>query len=174
MKAGEGKQRKQSRRAGGDLLARSASAVTRWAGSGAGFGTALGTIVVWAITGPLFGWSDTWQLVINTGTTVVTFLMVFLIQRTQNKDGMAIQLKLNELVAAMEGASNTLIAIEDLSERELQVLHVHFQRLAEMARRDRDLLASHSVDEAEARHESKRQQGKGSGRHKEEKNQTGR
>jgi low affinity Fe/Cu permease len=135
---------------------RVASGVTRFTGSGPGFALALGTIVVWGISGPIFRWSDTWQLVINTGTTIVTFLMVFLIQRTQNKDGMAIQLKLNELVAAMDGASNRLISIEDLSERDLRVLHEHFQRLAEMARAESDVLASHSVDEAEARHESKK------------------
>src|SRR5829696_3970451 len=98
------------------------------AGQSYAFMLALLVIVVWAIVGPLFGWSDTWQLVINTGTTIVTFLMVFLIQRTQNKDGMAIQLKLNELVAAVDGASNRLIAVEDLSERDLRVLQVHFQR----------------------------------------------
>ena len=137
---------------------RAAERITKWTGSGPGFAFAVTIIVAWAVAGPLFGWSDTWQLVINTGTTIVTFLMVFLIQRTQNKDGMAIQLKLNELVAAVQGASNRLIDIEDLSERELKVLHLHFQRLAEMAAREGDLLASHSVDEAEARHASKRDQ----------------
>ena len=78
---------------------------------------AAGTVLVWAMTGPLFRWSDTWQLVINTGTTIVTFLMVFLVQRTQNRDGLAIQLKLNELVAAMHGASNRLIDVEDLTRK---------------------------------------------------------
>ena len=132
-----------------------AAAVTAWAGSSWGFGLALGTVLVWAVTGPLFRWSDTWQLVINTGTTVVTFLMVFLIQRTQNRDGLAIQLKLNELVAAMYGASNRLIDIEDLSEQELKVLHAHYRRLYEMAREDEDVSASHSIEEAEGRHEQK-------------------
>ena len=89
----------------------------RWTGSTAAFATALGIIVVWAVVGPLFRFSDTWQLVINTGTTIVTFLMVFLIQRTQNKDALAMHLKLNELVAAMQGASNRLIDVEELSER---------------------------------------------------------
>ena len=134
---------------------RLAAAVTRWAGSSWGFGTALATVLVWSITGPIFGWSDTWQLVINTGTTIVTFLMVFLIQRTQNKDGLAIQLKLNELVAAMHGASNRLIDIEDLSEEDLKVLHAHYRRLVDMARADEDVAASHSIEEAEDRHESK-------------------
>ncbi len=131
---------------------RFATAVTRWAGSTAGFILAVLVVLVWAATGPIYRWSDTWQLVINTGTTVVTFLMVFLIQRSQNKDSLAIQLKLDELVAAMEGASNRLIAVEDLSEQELGVLRIHFQRLAEMARRDEHITESHSIEEAEARH----------------------
>jgi low affinity Fe/Cu permease len=138
-----------------------ASSVTRWAGSSLGFATALGVVLVWALTGPLFHWSDTWQLVINTGTTIVTFLMVFLIQRTQNKDGMAIQLKLNELVAAIEGASNRLIDVEDLSEKELQILHLHYQRIVAMAREDADVAASHSVEEAEMRHAEKARRRRG-------------
>ena len=138
------------------LADRFAGAVTSWAGSSSGFGLALGTVVVWAITGPLFRWSDTWQLVINTGTTIVTFLMVFLIQRTQNKDGLAIQLKLNELVAAMQGASNRLIDVEDLSATELKTLHAHYRRLVDMARNDEDVAASHSIEEAESRHAAKR------------------
>jgi low affinity Fe/Cu permease len=120
---------------------------------------ALGTVVVWAITGPLFHWSDTWQLVINTGTTIVTFLMVFLVQRTQNRDGLAIQIKLNELVAAVQGASNRLIDVEDLSEQELQTIEAHYRRLVEMARHDQDVAASHSVEEAEQRHLAKRGSG---------------
>jgi low affinity Fe/Cu permease len=134
-----------------------ATTVTRFSGSSLGFALAVGTVLVWAATGPLFQWSDTWQLVINTGTTIVTFLMVFLIQRTQNKDGLAIQIKLNELVAAIQGASNRLIDIEDLTESELETLHLHFQKLAQMARKEGDATRSHSVEEAEARHESKRQ-----------------
>ena len=147
-----------------DFMGHLAGAVTRWAGSSWGFGTALGIVVIWATTGSLFRWSDTWQLVINTGTTIVTFLMVFLIQRTQNKDGMAIQLKLNELVAAIDGANNRLIDIEDLDERELEILHKHYQRLAEMARQEADVASSHSVDEAHQRHEAKRQR-RGDRRH---------
>jgi low affinity Fe/Cu permease len=140
---------------------RIASGVTHWAGSSWGFGTALGTVIVWAITGPLFRWSDTWQLVINTGTTIVTFLMVFLVQRTQNRDGLAIQVKLNELVAAMQGASNRLIDVEDLSEQELKTIQAHYRRLVEMARHDQDVAASHSVEEAEQRHLAKRGTGGG-------------
>jgi low affinity Fe/Cu permease len=112
-------------------------------------------IVIWAVTGPIFGFSDTWQLVINTGTTIVTFLMVFLIQRTQNKDALAIQLKLNELVAAMEGASNRLIDCESLTEDELRVLHQHYAKLVTMSKKELALTASHSIEEAEQRHARK-------------------
>jgi len=132
-----------------------ARTITRFTGSARGFALALGTIVVWGATGPLFHFSDTWQLVINTGTTVVTFLMVFLIQRSQNKDSLALQLKLNEIVAALDGASNRLVNIEDLTEAELDVLHDHYTRLGAMAKRDVDLMQSHSVDEATTRHERK-------------------
>jgi low affinity Fe/Cu permease len=130
--------------------------VTRWTGGTRAFATACAIVLVWAATGPLFGYSDTWQLVINTGTTIVTFLMVFLIQRTQNKDSMAIQLKLNELVAAMQGASNRLIDVEDLSEDELKILHTHYARLVAIAKRELDLTRSHSIEEAESRHARKR------------------
>jgi low affinity Fe/Cu permease len=136
----------------GRALERASQAITRSAGSSWAFGAAALVVLVWLATGPVFHYSDTWQLVINTGTTVVTFLMVFLIQRAQNKDALAIQLKLNEIVAAIDGASNRLIAAEELSEPELRALHEHYCRLAEMARRDTDLTKSHSVEEAEHRH----------------------
>jgi low affinity Fe/Cu permease len=132
-----------------------AARVTEWVGSSKGITAAVAVILIWAATGPLFGWSDTWQLVINTGTTIITFLMVFLIQRTQNKDGLAIQLKLNELVAAMQGASNRLIDVETLSEEELHVLRTYYHRLVKMARDDHDISASHSIEEAESRHAAK-------------------
>jgi low affinity Fe/Cu permease len=93
------------------------------AGTPAAFLIAALTILVWAVTGPLFHYSDTWQLVINTGTTIVTFLMVFLIQNTQNRDTMALQLKLAELIFAMKGAKNSLATVEDLTEEELEDLH---------------------------------------------------
>jgi low affinity Fe/Cu permease len=140
---------------------RFASAATRFTGSVPAFAFALGVILVWGITGPLFHFSDTWQLVINTGTTIVTFLMVFLIQQTQNKDGLAIQLKLNELVAALEGASNRLISVEDLTGEELKVLHSHYQLLAQRAKELADTKESHSIEEAERRHEIKARQSKG-------------
>jgi low affinity Fe/Cu permease len=117
----------------------------------------VGVILLWAITGPLFGFSDTWQLVINTSTTIVTFLMVFLIQRAQNKDSHAVHLKLNELVASIEGASNRLISVERLSEDELRVLQDHFRKLVELAVQDGNLLKSHSVEEADERHRRKRE-----------------
>lgn len=136
-------------------LERFATAATRWTGSTAAFILSCAVVLAWLVTGPLFHYSDTWQLAINTGTTVATFLMVFLIQRSQNKDALAIHLKLNELVAAMEGASNRLIDVEDLTERELAILHQHYQRLVEMAKRDLTLTKSHSVEEAELRHKRK-------------------
>jgi low affinity Fe/Cu permease len=128
---------------------------TKYAGSSPAFGIAVALVLIWLLTGPLFGFSDTWQLVINTGTTIITFLMVFLIQRAQNKDTQAVHLKLNEIVAAIEGASNRLIDVEDLSEEELRVLRKHFQRLAELAKRDNDIRKSRSVEEAETRHRIK-------------------
>jgi low affinity Fe/Cu permease len=140
----------------GRWLERVSRAVADWAGSSWAFGSAALLIIGWLLTGPLFGFSDTWQLVINTGTTIITFLMVFLIQRSQNKDSLAIQLKLNEIVAVMKGASNRLIDVEDLSEDELRVLHQHYSKLASMAARDTDLGSSHSIEEAEARHARKK------------------
>jgi low affinity Fe/Cu permease len=106
-------------------------------------------IVIWAITGPFFHYSDTWQLVINTGTTIITFLMVFVIQQSQNKDTAALHLKLNELIAANERASNRLIDIEDLTEQELMVLKAFYIKLSEKAEKEKDLFSSHSLDEAE-------------------------
>ena len=132
-----------------------AAAATRFTGTVTAFTIAVGIIVVWAATGPIFHYSDTWQLVINTGTTIVTFLMVFLIQQTQNKDGRAIQLKLNELVAVMQGASNRLINVESLTAEELEVIQEHYARLAKMAGEAADIGASHSVEEADRRHRDK-------------------
>jgi len=138
------------------LAERFSAVVSRWAGSTSAFALAFGAVLVWALTGPLFGYSNSWQLVINTSTTIVTFLMVFLIQRSQNKDALAIQLKLNELVAAIEGASNRLIDVEDLSEDELDALHHFYAKLVTMAKKDGRLTQSHSIEEAEERHARKR------------------
>jgi low affinity Fe/Cu permease len=143
------------RRAAVTVFERIARAVSRFTGSTAAFLLAVAVVLVWAVTGPLFGYSEKWQLVINTGTTIVTFLMVFVIQRAQNKESLAVQLKLNEIVAAMKGASNRLINVEALSEEELDTLHEHYGALVRLARKDEDLLKSHSVDEASARHDLK-------------------
>lgn len=132
-----------------------ASRATSATGSSTAFLLALLTVVVWLITGPIFGYSDTWQLVINTGTTIVTFLMVFLIQKSQNKDSLAMQIKLNELIAVDRKASNRLLNIEDLSETELRALHQFFGRLADRAKQEANLADSHSVEEAEEIHEEK-------------------
>jgi low affinity Fe/Cu permease len=140
----------------GQRLERLSRVATTWTGSSWAFAVAALIIVVWLVTGPLFHYSDTWQLVINTGTTVVTFLMVFLIQRAQNKDSMAVHLKLNEIVAAVHGASNRLIDVENLTEDELIRLHRFYKHLADMSKRDIDLGQSHSVEEAEALHRRKR------------------
>ena len=136
-------------------LERAAYVFTELTGSAWAFATAAGVVLVWGALGPLFGYSDTWQLVINTSTTIVTFLMVFLIQRSQNKESRAVQLKLNEIVAALEGASNRLIDVESLSEAEIEILHRHFGSLAERSKADQKLTESHSIDEAEDRHERK-------------------
>jgi low affinity Fe/Cu permease len=133
-------------------LERISRTVTNATGSSRAFLFASLTIVVWLALGPVFHYSDTWQLVINTGTTIVTFLMVFLIQRAQNKDSQAVHLKLNEIVAALEGASNRLVDVEDLSEAELKTLHRFYEELAVLAKRDRHVTASHSIDEARERH----------------------
>lgn len=134
---------------------RRAVSITKHAGSSTAFLLALLVIIAWAVTGPLFKFSDTWQLVINTGTTIVTFLMVFVIQQSQNKDSLAIQLKLNELIAAEERASNRLIVVEDLSQDELEILKKFYVKLANLAREANDLHSSHSVDEAKDVHQNK-------------------
>jgi low affinity Fe/Cu permease len=145
----------KGRRGGSPLLERFSHQATQATGTSYAFLMAVGVIVVWAITGPLFGFSDTWQLVINTGTTIVTFLMVFLIQRAQNKDAVAIHLKLNEIVAAMQGASNRLIDVEDMSEADIEALRNYYRRLIELAKQDEDFTMTHSIEEATSRHGQK-------------------
>jgi low affinity Fe/Cu permease len=142
----------------GQQLEKLSKVVGEWTGSTTAFALACGVVLAWLVTGPLFGFSDTWQLVINTGTTIVTFLMVFLIQRMQNKESLAVQLKLNELVAAVQGASNRLIDVEDLTEEELHTLHKHFAKLVAMSQADSSLGISHSVEEAQVRHSWKNKQ----------------
>lgn len=126
-----------------NALERMAGTVARRVGSTTGFGVAVSLVVVWAIMGPLFGFSDTWQLLINTSTTIVTFLMVVLIQRSQNKDTLALQLKLDELLASKQGASARMIDIENMSEADLKRLRDAFKGLANAG----DLNA-HTVEEA--------------------------
>ena len=133
-----------------------AASVTKVTGSSTAFLIAVGVIAAWAVTGPIFHYSDTWQLVINTGTTIITFLMVFIIQQSQNKDSLAIQLKLNELIASDERASNRLIVVEDLTQDELEVLKKFYVRLSDLAKKENDLHSSHSVDEAGDIHKHKR------------------
>ncbi|MBS1614903.1 MAG: low affinity iron permease family protein [Bacteroidetes bacterium] len=142
------------------MFDRFSTTATRVTGRPAAFILAVITVLVWAMTGPLFGFSDTWQLVINTGTTIITFMMVFVIQQSQNKDTVALHLKLNELIASNERASNRLIDIEDLTEEELTALKKFYIQLSELAEKEGDLFSTHSVDEAlevhRAKHRSRR------------------
>lgn len=126
-----------------------ASNVTRWAGTPTAFCLALATILVWAVAGPVFRYSEDWQLVINTGTTIVTFLMVFLIQQSQNKDSVALHLKLNELLASNRVASNRMIGIEDLDEQDLREVAAFYGRLAARAKTAGPRKEVHSIDEEE-------------------------
>lgn len=126
--------------------------VTKATGSPYAFMLAFFVVIVWALLGPVFNFSDTWQLVINTGTTIITFLMVFVIQQSQNKDTLALQLKLNELIASSEKASNRLVDIEDLTEAELDKLKKFYITLSDLAEDDDDTFATHSIDEAKRNH----------------------
>jgi low affinity Fe/Cu permease len=128
---------------------------TRVTGRPAAFIMAVFVIIGWAASGPLFGFSETWQLIINTSTTIITFLMVFVIQQSQNKDTVALHLKLNELIASNQRASNRLIDIEDLTEEELIALKQFYIQLSEMAEKDAELFTTHSIDEAKLNHSSK-------------------
>lgn len=133
------------------------NAVTKATGSTSAFIIAFGLIVVWGVSGPFFHYSESWQLIINTGTTIITFLMVFLIQKSQNKDSLAIQLKLNELVAAHEFASNRLVNVENMTEEELKVIQKYYSRLSEFTKKEESLQQSHSIDEAHEQHEIKKE-----------------
>src|SRR3990170_5577089 len=134
--------------------------VTRKVGSPGVSISAFIVIILWAISGPLFNFSNTWQLVINTGTTIITFLMVFIIQQSQNKDTAAMHLKLNELIASNEKASNRLIVVEDLTEEEIHVLKSFYSKLADKAEKEMDIHSSHSLDEAEDNHSLKIRRGR--------------
>lgn len=128
---------------------------TKFTGSSYAFIGATLIVIIWAVLGPAFKYSETWQLVINTGTTIITFLMVFLIQKAQNKDSKAIQIKLNELIAANEKASNRIVDIEDLTEKELDQLHCYYEKLADFAEEDEDIHSSHSIDAAKRNQDRK-------------------
>lgn len=131
------------------------SKVTSAAGSPVAFIGAFLIIIGWALVGPLFHFSDTWQLVINTGTTIITFLMVFVIQQTQNKDTKALHLKLNELIACNKHASNRLIDIEDLTSEEIDVLKKYYVELSKLQAKEKNVFMTHSLDEAYRGHKKK-------------------
>nr|WP_294871910.1 low affinity iron permease family protein [uncultured Pedobacter sp.] len=141
----------------GNFFEKASTKITNWTGSPVAFGVAFLIVIVWILSGPIFNYSDTWQLVINTGTTIITFLMVFLIQKSQNKDSKAIQLKLNELIAASRHASNRMVDIEDLTESELDVLHKYYQKLSDISEEDNDIHSSHSIDAAVKLHRAKKE-----------------
>ena len=138
-----------------EIFRKIATKVSTYVASPWAFLLAMLTVIIWILVGPIFNYSDSWQLVINTGTTIVTFLMVFLIQQTQNKDSKAVELKLNELVASTKGASNRLIDVESLTEEELDVLHGYFQELVTLAKKDKGMTDSHSIEEAQRLHTNK-------------------
>jgi low affinity Fe/Cu permease len=146
-------------------IANAFTRISKWtchaAGHPATFAAALFIILVWAVTGPAFHYSDTWQLFINTGTTIVTFLMVFLIQNTQNRDGAAMQIKLDELIRALQGAHNELVNLEDLSDEELEKMKSHYTRLAERARAKLGSRLEDSTDEEEDQAETSTSRGSG-------------
>ena len=134
---------------------RFAAKVTKMTGKPIAFILACLIIIAWGVTGPIFNYSDTWQLVINTGTTIITFLMVFVIQQSQNKDTIALQLKLNELIATSDKASNRLIDVEDISADELETLKKFCVKLSQLASKEVDIHATHSIDEANSLHRNK-------------------
>ena len=135
---------------------RFAVAVTKAAGSTTAIVIAFASVIIWALSGHFFHYSENWQLVINTSTTIVTFLMVFLIQKSQNKESIAVQLKLNELVAAHEFASNRLVDVESMTEEELKIIQKYYSRLKYKTQKEESLQQSHSIDEAEHQHELKK------------------
>ena len=134
-----------------------ASLITRATGSTSAFVIAFLIILIWGATGPFFHFSETWQTIISTGTTIITFLMVFLIQKSQNKDSLAIQLKLNELVAAHEFASNRLLNVENMTEDELKVIHKYYSKLSDFTKKEETMQQSHSIDEVHEKHDFKKE-----------------
>jgi low affinity Fe/Cu permease len=132
-----------------------ATKVTQATGSTPVFIGALSIVIIWGISGPIFDYSETWQLVINTGTTIITFLMVFLIQKSQNKDSLAVHIKLNELVASHKLASNRLIDVEDMTEDEMRIIEKYFVKLNELSKAERSIAESYSEEAADKHHKYK-------------------
>jgi len=149
-------QRKKKKNRLSAMFQKMSAKVTKATGSPLAFTIALFVVLIWGITGPIFNFSDTWQLVINTGTTIITFLMVFIIQQSQNKDTVAIHLKLNELIASHDRASNRLVDIEDLTEEELEKIKKFYVKISDLAEEENDVNTSHSLSEAENLHQFKR------------------
>jgi low affinity Fe/Cu permease len=133
-----------------------ASSATKASGSPIAFAIAFMIVLIWGVSGPLFHFSQTWQTIISTITTIITFLMVFIIQKSQNKDSLAIQLKLNELVAANEFASNRLLNVEKMTEDELKVIHKYYSKLSDFTKNEDTMTQSHSIDESNELHDIKK------------------
>lgn len=140
-----------------NFFERMATGVSAATGSTPAIIIAFGMVLIWAACGPIFHYSENWQMIINTGTTIITFLMVFLIQKSQNKDSLAIQLKLNELVAANEFASNRLVNVENMTEDELKVIQKYYGKLSDFTKQEETLQTSHSIDEAHELHNLKKE-----------------
>jgi low affinity Fe/Cu permease len=147
----------ESPAAKGHFVERLATRVTTATGSTSSIIIVFAAVLIWAASGPFFHYSENWQMIINSGTNIITFLMVFLIQKSQNKDSLAIQLKLNELVAAHEFASNRLVNVENMSEEELRVIQKYYSRLSELTKKEENLHQSHSVEEAQGQNELKKE-----------------
>lgn len=151
---------KKNKKVGSSKFEKFAAAACKAAGSTYAFMGAFSIVLFWGLSGPLFNFSETWQLVINTGTTIITFLMVFLIQKAQNKDSLAIQLKLNELVASNDYSSNRLVDIESMTEEEMEVVKKYYHKLSVLTQKEESLHMSHSIEEAEKDHKRKTLTGK--------------
>lgn len=145
----------KQKKSGKQFFENFASKASKVVGSPYAFISALSLVILWALSGPFFDFSETWQLVINTGTTIITFLMVFLIQKSQNKDSLAIQLKLNELVASSDKSSNRLVDIESMTEEEMIIVQKYYQKLSELSNKHESVQTSHSLAEATEDHQEK-------------------
>ena len=149
--------KKQVTNQSGNLFEKFSSKATTAAGSSYAFITAFSLVLIWAISGPFLHFSESWQMLINTVTTVLTFLMVFLIQKSQNKNSLAIQLKLNELVASHEFASNRLIDVENMTEDDLKIIKKYYTKISEFSKKEESLQQTHSIDDAAEKHNTKKE-----------------